>query len=239
MFLSIHSHGPGMLEKAKSIVRALFSNHCGWADVLVVRGGCFSSHEVCFRANRVLENLLWNWFKMRRPYLVYQEGNEATRVCDPIPAWLTKECVYTDFCQCHIVGPRFDGRHHPVAYLGALYSNVVSRRHQLVGGRCSCSQAVYGFPRGYARNANNLEIATKLSRAMIHVLTDAPPSVPQRGEPLVSVLTSRGRKPKWERIRLRGLKKRLIERPKRRNARFKEDVYGEDNGYSFREEGIA
>ena len=176
-------------------------------------------------ANRVLENLLWNWSQMLRPYVVHLEGNEATSNCDPVPSWLTRECVYKDFCQGHVVGPHPHDWHHP----GALYSNVVSRRHQLSDRRCGCSQVEYEFPSGCTKNTKNLEIATRLSRAMIHVLTDAPPSAPQRGEPLVSVLTSRKRKPKWERARLRGLRKRLIERLERRNAMVREERFGGDD----------
>ena len=50
----------------------------------------------------------------------------------------------------------------------------------------------------------------------MHVLTDTPPSVPQRGEPMVCVLRSRVRTPKWERERLKGIKRR---------DRIKEEVY--------------
>ena len=106
---------------------------------------------------------------------------------------------------------------------GALYSNAVSRDDQLVGGRCCCSPSVFGLLLGYNKNIKNGEIATKSSRAMIQFLEDAPPSVPQRGEPLVSVLTSRERKPKWERVRFMSLKTRLIQRLKPRNVRFKEE----------------
>ena len=97
-----------------------------------------------------------------------------------------------------------------------MYSNVVSRRHQLFEKRCGCSQVEWQFPSGCIENIKNLEIAIKLSRAVMHVLTDVPPSVPQRGEPLVSVLTSRKLKPKWERARLRRLKRRYIEQQIRR-----------------------
>ena len=103
--------------------------------MLIVRGRCFSTHKFCFRANRVLENLLWNWSKMRRPYVVYRGGNDGTGDCDLVPAWLTHECVYKGFCQCNLVGPRYNDWHH----LGALYSNIVSRRHQLFEGRRGCS----------------------------------------------------------------------------------------------------
>ena len=52
---------PRNAREAKGIARTLFTNHCNWADVLIVRGRCFSSsNKFGFRANRVLENLLWN-----------------------------------------------------------------------------------------------------------------------------------------------------------------------------------
>ena len=44
----------------------------------------------------------------------------------------------------------------------------------------------------------NVEIAIMLSRVVVHVLSDVPPPVPKRGAPLVSALTSRKFKPKWE-----------------------------------------
>ena len=69
----------------------MFANHGDWADVLIVRGRCFGYQRNCFRgANSVLENLLWNWSKMRRPYVVYQEGKLATNDCDPVLGWLTQ-----------------------------------------------------------------------------------------------------------------------------------------------------
>ena len=45
---------PFKAKECKSIVRALFSNHCRWADILVVRGRCFSSLPGRFSSNRVL-----------------------------------------------------------------------------------------------------------------------------------------------------------------------------------------
>ena len=93
------------------------------------------------------------------------------------------------------------------------------------------------------RNAKNLEIATGLSRAAMHVLTDAPPSVPPRGEPMVFVLTSRKREPKWERARHKGIQKRYIERLYRRDRRIKRasDGYVDegDGGESSEEESVA
>ena len=47
-----------------------------------------------------------------------------------------------------------------------------------------------------------------MSRIATHVLKDMPPVVPPKGEPMVFVLTSRVRKPKWERARLRGMRTR-------------------------------
>ena len=194
---------PKNVKEAKGIARTLFTNHCDWVDVLIVRGRCFSSSKVSFRANRVSDNLLWNWPSMRRPYVVYTEGEHGTRYVDPVPAWLKRECAYPDLCLCHLLGPRRDDWHRR----GSLYSNVVCHEHQAFenywGGYCrQCP-----FPVGCNKNIMNVEIATKFSRVVIHALSDAPPSVPRRGEPLVSVLGSRKLKPKWERGRLRAHKR--------------------------------
>ena len=161
---------PRNAKQARSIARTLYTNHCNWADVLIVRGRCFSTNNVCFRSNRVLENLLWNWSKLGRPYVVYREGSEGTGGGDPIPTWLSQECV-VDCCQCNLVGRRHPGWHHP----GTLYSNVISRRHQLFEGRCGYSHAQWPFPSGCNRNIKNDEIALRLCRAVMHVLIDAPP----------------------------------------------------------------
>ena len=197
---------PQDVGKAKSIVRTLFVNHFDWVDVLIIRGRFFGYHRKCFRANRVLENLLWNWSKMRRPYVAYQEGNMAISNCDPVPGWFVQECVYEDFCQCHVLGSRSQGWHRP----GALYSNVVCRRFQLFERHCDCSHDGLQFPLGYGRNTCNREIAIKLSRVVMHGLSDMPPSVPPRGEPMVFALTSRKRKPKWERARLRAIRRHYL-----------------------------
>ena len=167
---------PRNVGKAKSINRTLFTNHCDWADVLIVRGRCFSSNKVCFRASRLLDSLLWDWSSTRRPYVVYREGNAAIGDCDPVPAWLNRECVHKDFCQCHLVGSRHHGWHHP----GALCSNDVSRRHRLFEKRCGCSQVEWPFPIGCSRGIKNVEIAIKSSRIVMHVLSDVPPSVPPK-----------------------------------------------------------
>ena len=116
---------PRDVKEAKGIARTLFTNHCGLLDVLVVRGRCFSSNKFCYRANMVLEHFLWNWSKMQRPHEVYREGNGGITGSDPVPPWLTRECVYDDFCQCHLVSARHPNWHSPES----LYSNVVCRRH--------------------------------------------------------------------------------------------------------------
>ena len=63
---------------------------------------------------------------------------------------------------------------------------------------CGCSHVQWPFPFGCNGNTKNVEIAAKLSRAMIHVLIDVPPSVLRTGEPLVPVFRSTELKPKWE-----------------------------------------
>ena len=147
------------VKEAKGIARTLFINHCNWVDVLIVRGRCFSSNKVCFRANRVLEHLFWNWSKMRRPCVVYKEGNGGIGNGDPVPSWFTQECVHKDCCQCNLVGLRHQGWHHP----GTLYSNVISRRHQLVERNCGCFHVQWPFLVGCNTNTKNVEIAIRSS----------------------------------------------------------------------------
>ena len=242
--VAFHSFAwPRNVKEVKGIVRTLLINHCNWADVLVVRGRRFSSNKVCFRANRVLDNLLWNWSKMRRPYVVYREGNEGIGDGVFVPAWFTHACVHRDFCRCHLVGSRPQGWHHP----GALYSNVVSRLHQLFERRCGCSHVHLPYPIGSNantitqnktnKNNKNAEIAVKLSTVFVHVLTDVPPVVPKRGEPLVSILRSREIKPKWERERLGELRRRRARRV--RGGEGSEGNSEDDDGEPFEEESIA
>ena len=134
----------------------------------------------------------------------FSGGSEGIGGGDLVPAWFSEECVYKDFCQCNLVSRRHPGWHHP----GTLYSNIISRRHQLFDGRCGCSQVEWSFPSGCNRHIKNVEIAISLCRVVMHVLIDAPPSVPQRGAPLVSVFPSRKFKPKWEARRLERLRAR-------------------------------
>ena len=207
--VAFHSFAwPRNVKEANGIARTLFTNHCDWADMLIVRGRCSSAHKVCFRANRPLENLLWNWSQMRRPYVVYREGNDGISDIDLAPAWLTHECVYKDFCQCHLVGSSHKDWHRP----GSLNSNVVGRRRRLFEKQCGCSHVQWSFPNGCNKNSKNSGIAIQLSRAMIHVLRDVLPSVPQRGEPLVFVLRTKELKLKLERGRTREQRRRVVRR---------------------------
>ena len=107
-----------------------------------------------------------------------------------------------------MVGPRYKDWHH----FGTLYSNVMSRRHQLFGKQCGCSRAQWPFPVGCIEDTKNTEIAIKLSRVVIHVLGDTLLSVPQGGELLVFIFWSRDIKPKWERVRFRKLRRRRVRR---------------------------
>ena len=95
---------PQDVGKARSIVRTLFVNHCDWVDVSIVRGRCFGRHRNCFRANRALDKLLWNWSEMRRPYVVYMEDNMAISPGDFVPYWF-RTYKYRNLCQCHLLGP--------------------------------------------------------------------------------------------------------------------------------------
>ena len=120
------------------------------------------------------------------------------------------------------------------------------RRFQSFGKRCDCTGGTASheeLPWNYLnRNAKNREIATGLSYTAMNVLRDAPPPVPPRGEPMVSVLTSRKRKPRWERMRLEAIKRRRI---RKKNNRFlREPVrrwYADENNSeeTSEEESIA
>ena len=157
---------PRNTKEAKCIVRTLFIT--------------------CCRANRVLDNLLWNWSKMGQPYIVYREGSVEIGGGDPVPAWLDEWCVYNDFCQCNLVGltdsrgrarfPQHSGWHHP----GAPYSNVMWRCHQFFSCNCHYSRLKWPYPSGGNRNTVNALIATKFTRTTIHVLNGNPPSVPPK-----------------------------------------------------------
>ena len=142
----------------------MYATHCDWVDVLIVRGRCFRSSKISLRANRALENLLWNWSSMRRPYVVFTGGRSGIRYVDPIPAWLERERVYHHLCQCHLLGPRHAGWHRH----GSLYSNVVRVNWEMMWScRLGCCKQ-RPFPEGCTKNTMNTEIATKHTRVVIH-----------------------------------------------------------------------
>ena len=143
------------VRKAKSIARTIWTNHCGWASVLVIRGRCWCSQKNWFRSNCVLENLLWRWCEVGRPFMVYKEGNGETGGGDPVPAWLKGIfCVGDDFCQCNLVGVGLlgsllningHGWHHP----GMLYANgdaVWYKFPQLLKCNCRYSMIKTHYP---------------------------------------------------------------------------------------------
>ena len=110
--VAFHSFAwPQNVGKAKSIVRTLFANHCDWVDVSIVRGRCFGHHRNCFTANRALENLLWNWSKLRRPYVAHEEYKMATCIGDSVPKWLGSVMIDWKCCQCCLLGSYPKGRH--------------------------------------------------------------------------------------------------------------------------------
>ena len=156
--------------------------------------------KICFVWGPRAGIILWNWSSMRRPYVVFTEGRQDTRYADPAPTWLERGRVYRNLCQCNLLGPRHADWHR----YGSMCSNLVRLHHLRFGGFYDghyCKQRP--FPEGCIKNIMNTEIATKLIRLAIYALKDAHPSVPQRGEPLASVLRSRKLNPKVERERLR------------------------------------
>ena len=100
------------VRRAKPIARAIWTNHCGWASILVVRGRRLRPHNDYFRSSRVLDNLLWRWCVMGRPFVVCKEGNDKIGGGDPVPAWLNGgvHCVSDNFCQCNFVGVDVSGK---------------------------------------------------------------------------------------------------------------------------------
>ena len=188
---------PTDVRKAKSVVRTLFANHCDWADVLIVRGRCFRSHKSYFKATRVLENLLWDWSRLKRPYVVYQEGKVAYHSQDPVPQWLLMDQILDSICQCKLTGPHPQGWRRP----GKLYSNFMDDLGQSYEEPCRCKVSNWQYPDGCTRNTMNSRIATSLCWIAMNALRDAPPSVPPRGEPLVSQPVFG--KPSWERALIR------------------------------------
>ena len=201
--VAFHSFAwPRGTKEANSIARTLFINHCGWVDVLVVRGRCFSSSHACFGAGKVLDELLWGWSKMWRPYVVYNDNRVHIGGGDPVPVWLSEWCVYKDLCQCDLVGFGGDQRevdfqqrrnlHHP----GAFCNNLMWRCHKCFKCRCRYSRfKLVHFDDQCDRNAMDVLIAAKFVRSIVHVLVGDPPSIHPRVVPLMCVFRSRERKP--------------------------------------------
>ena len=75
------------------------------------------------------------------------------------------------------------------------------------------------FLRGCNRNTKDVEIALGSCKVVMHVLVGVPPSVPPMGAPLVSILASRGFKPKWEARRLERLRVRRVRCVRSRGGR--------------------
>ena len=140
--------------------------------------------------------------------MVYTGSSDGVGNGDPVLAGLIHECVHKDLCQCHSVGSRYQGWHHPEA----LCSNIVSRRHQSFERRCGYSHVQWPFPVGCNQKPKNVEIAVKLFRIAMHVLTDILPSVPQRGQALVSAFRFGKLKPTWECERFNNLQMRRARR---------------------------
>lgn len=152
---------------AKSIVRAMRTNHCKWMDILAIRGRCFGGRKVCAKSNQILD-FLWSWVCERRPFILYREGHDNhlgpphwAEICSggPVPDWLNEcygEDEYDDYCQWNLLGRR--GLHRP----GKLYSNLwkldpwsgLMYRNQRPGNgpevkRCWCSRVMCHYQRAH------------------------------------------------------------------------------------------
>ena len=105
--------------------------------------------------------------------------------------------------------------------------------------RCCRFQPKLRFPLGCNKDIRDSEIATKSSRAVMDIMTDKPQSVAPRAEPMVFVLTSRERKPKWERARMKGIQKRRrdkLDRSSDRVGRSRRRYFVEDDSEESSEE---
>lgn len=72
---------------------------------------------------------------MKRPYVVYKEGNFAIGGGDPIPHWLNSICAYGTFCKCELVGRNKEGEirfpeNRGWHQFGSLYGNVFKPPHE-------------------------------------------------------------------------------------------------------------
>ena len=88
---------PRETREVRGIARTLFTNHCGWVGVLIVRGRCFGPSKYFLWANRILEKLLWNWASAGRPYMVYNEEVRRRAAVIPFRVGL-RDVVHTRAC---------------------------------------------------------------------------------------------------------------------------------------------
>lgn len=182
---------PRSSRGAKSSARTLFSNHCKWVDILIVRGRCFGRHRSCLAANRVLESLQCNWKGTQRPYVVYKEGYVGRG--DPIPKWPGRSpFVRADFCQCNLIEEVICGQrwHHP----GAIRSNIHDLRycfpfcegHRLYSlpHNCEHSQVECYYPhKDGTIHLMNERILKSLVSTVVDVCKGWKPVVPPRYDP--------------------------------------------------------
>ena len=221
-------------RKAKSIVRTLSANYCNWADVLIVRGRCFRYTDG-YTANRVLENLLWQWNGLKRPFVVYQQERIKYHRRDILPRWMVGDYTlrtHRNFCQCHLVHVEGKGWHRP----GTLYSNVVRDFGEMYANPCSCFTRVgWRYPRGCTHHSVNCDVATGLSWIAMWPLQKAPPPVPPRSEKLDSFLDMEA----WDEMEWgQGSERRFM-----RNVRFRYNqvstrwTYGWGSSDELEEEG--
>lgn len=182
---------PRIAREARSIMRTVFTSQCGWADVLVVRGRCFCSHKSCHAANRVLEELPWQWSKTKRPFVVYTDGSVELGGGDLVLNWLNEGQNYDRVCQCNLVAGRKHW-HRP----GKLYTNITdmklafemdSTQLEPVGityiWACKCLHVdvKIHFPhKSCTKRSMNGQIVAVLCRATIEVLQKTPPKVPPK-----------------------------------------------------------
>ena len=159
------------LSKAKYIARTIWINHCGWANICVIRGRRWCSHRSYFKSNRVLENLLWHWCDTGRPSVVYKEGDEEIGGGDPVPAWLNCNvyCVRDSFCQCNWVGVDASGGH------STINGQVRSKFQRMFSCNCLYSGIKTHYPSlNCHKHTMDAHVAAKLARSVVLMFADLP-----------------------------------------------------------------
>ena len=172
-------------KQTRGTARTLFTNHCDWTDVLIVRDPYFNSSKIWFTTNKILDNLLWNWSSAGRSCVVCKEGTKITDDGVHIPDWLEQCYIYKVFYQYHLIGNH--NWHHP----DALRSNTTSRRHLFFNHNCDYFRVEVSYPTGCNTDITNTKPAAQLARIVIQILDDIPPSLSTSNIPLASVLRSR------------------------------------------------